>query len=568
MKAAFWALGEYGYLLSTKLANGTNGHDQPEDDTIRVDDEDENDAVTIPFEEVLNVVCEAVDRATVLNHTTKTYGVSAISKLIAQLGVFTPRARQSLEKHAMSRNTELRQRCKEFLFLVSDVSRLPALFPVDASCEDFENIDFSFLNEFTDILRAAGAAEYQEHMRVTNDYDFQFGASVDASSPGQASAAATSTSKLRFDAYEPPKLFETTIAPPTTAAALTASEAFSMDDLSRMVANANVGGMSSASAVQTGKPNVKAVWGPKGYMGSLPSLGGAVPAETGTISSPSSVPPSAPSIPTAAATQSLPYQSPDYDFGGGAAEEATMAELSPPPPPPPKKPEMSEKEKAAMALFGGLGGGTANKGSKSKQSTLSGRSAPSASSQPQAKKPPAAPQPDLFSLEADLLGVGTSPPTQPPAGSAMFPPAHSASSATDNLLDLFSAPSLASAPMPSFAPITPPTPPASRVLQPHPMDTGFFGSLWPSHSAEARVSVKVTDSFRTFLQALPEKVGSALVEFIPATQEAIFAGDASPVETVLIHAKDRGGGVVDLMVRSKQPSVTEKVLRACRDATF
>ena len=556
MKAAFWTLGEYGFILSTKLPNGHRRAEQPEDDDVlRVDEdedeENEDDMELIPLEEVLETVCDAVDRATVVNPATKAYGVSAISKITAQLGVFTARARQSMEKHAVSRNTELQQRCKEFLHVVSNPSKLPELFPVDASCEDFETVDFSFLDEFTDILRAAGAAEYQERLRIINDYDIDAGLNDRESPVGNKSTGA----KLRFDAYEPPKIYETTIAPTLN----TQTESYSVDELTKMVAQASVSPAAGFGASAASKPNVKAVWGPKGYMGSLPSLGGAAPQQSPSpplsqaAASSVAQAPSAPAQP-----QPLPYQTPDYDFGATAAVQDNIVEERPPPLPP-KKPELTEKERAAMALFGGLGGSKAAPKS-AKQSGAGGRIAPAASSQPQAKKAPSAPPPDLFSMEADLLGVGISPtgPSQPFAPTSSVP-----QSSIDPLADLFSTPT---APVISQQPpiVTTPT----RVLSSHPMDTAYFGSLWPSHSAEARASARMSRGFGEFLQGFSNKIGASLVEFIPATQEAIFAGDGGPSETVLIHTKDRGQGMVEVMVRSRQPAISDKVAKACKETTF
>jgi AP-4 complex subunit epsilon-1 len=563
MKCAFWSLGEYGFLLSTKLPNGHKKNSEAfDDDVLRVDEDEEeendDDEEVVPLEKILQIICEVVDGAGVANPATKAYGITAISKITAQIGVLIPKARESLERFSISRHTELQQRCGEFLFLMNEPAKLPTLFPVDASCEDFDNVDFSFFDEFSEILRAAGASEYQEHLRVTNDYDFEGGGLLSASaSPSHSGGSKAAPSKLRFDAYEPPKLFETTITPPVEAS-------FSVDDLSRMVASGT--GISapgpSISAGST-KPNVKSVWGPKGYMGSLPSLGGAVPSQQ---SQPSDSPTA--SV-TSSSTAPPPYLqtggTPDYDFGASAAEEQSLEDLRPPPPPP-KKPEMSEKEKAAQALFGGLGGGSKGASRSAKQnSSSSQRQAPTAQQQPQTKKTPTAPPPDLFSMEGDLLGVGSSPALAPNPSAA--PAAKPAPSATDSLFDLFSAPN-SFMPAQSTPPVHPLTPP-SLVLGPRQMDTAHFGTLWPSHSAEARVSVRTNNvSFRDFLNVFSSRIGARLVEFIPATQEAIFAGDASPQDVVLVHAKDRGMGTVDLMLRSKQPFISEKVARACRETVF
>jgi len=330
MKCAFWTLGEYGYLLSSKLANGHKKKKEAEDaddDVIRVeedeDDEEENDEDDLVLlESVLNVICEVVDKTAVANTSPQAYGVAAIAKITAQLGKFTPRAIQSIEKHAASRDTELQQRCREFLTLVPDMNRVRSLLPVDASCEDFDSVDFSFLNEFTDILRAAGANEYQEKLRVVNDYDLEPGGSpLPSSSP---KAGGTGKSNLRFDAYEAPKLYENTITPPAMTSAISQDN---VDDIAKLIAAAS--SSPSLSNTPSQKPAVKNLWGPKGYTGTLPSLGGASQAQMSTSSSISYS-----STPTAQATVTPSLQpqyssTPDYDFVAAAAEDQSLEDLRP-----------------------------------------------------------------------------------------------------------------------------------------------------------------------------------------------------------------------------------------------
>ena len=59
----------------------------------------------------------------------------------------------------------------------------------------------------------------------------------------------------------------------------------------------------------------------------------------------------------------------------------------------------------------------------------------------------------------------------------------------------------------------------------------------------------------------------SLVEFIPATSEAILCGRALPDNSVLIHTKDKPSAKqVDIMVRSKLMSVTDKVVEVLMKA--
>jgi len=215
-----------------------------------------------------------------------------------------------------------------------------------------------------------------------------------------------------------------------------------------------------------------------------------------------------------------------------------------------------------MALFGGVSSSkSSSKGNKSNS-----RQAPSTNQQQPATKKAPAPPPQNLMMEEDLFGVGTT--TIEPS---IFTQ-NMQKTTTDSLMDLFSAPASASAltgfgslstiASPSFV-ASPPTPPAAQpVLSPNPMDTAHFGSLWGSHSIESRPSIRVSGLFSDFIQMFTTKIGCRLVEFIPATEEAIFAGNVNQ-ETVLIHAKDKGSGAVDLMVRSRLPPITDKVVQAC-----
>lgn len=555
VKCAFWTLGEYAYLLTTKL-DKENQQPEGEDDEVRVDEEDDEDPAEteiIPLEEVLEVICESIDRTDLVNPVTKGYGITALCKITAQLGVVVPQVQEVINKYASSKYTELQQRCREFDILTLDFSRTRELFPVDASCEDFENVDFNFMDEFCEILRAAGASNYNEALRITNDADF---GEVPLESDEMAARGGNGSMGLKFDAYEAPSIHQG--APPSSEyshhATVDSSMEYATDEMARM-SMGDVASLSQAPAASSApqKPSVKSLWGPKGYMG------GALPNQQ----QPSAVISST----TASSTMMM---TPDYDFGEEAAEEQNrMSEpgislASAPPPVDHAKKELTDKEKAAQALFGGLGAtSSSSKSLSTRIKSSSTRSTLPGAAEPRMKKTPSAPPVDLFSMEADLLGFGTPTTSTPPAQS-------------NNVLDIFSTlPPLGTPtpmPAPAPAPVVNEAKPQPPFCMPKVIDTAYFGSLWPSHSQEMRVSVRSPGMpFPDFIRLFADRIQVHLVEFIPATQEAIFAGIVPSVnqEVVLIHAKDNQlAGVVDLMVRSRQGGITERVANQCTNAKF
>ena len=126
----------------------------------------------------------------------------------------------------------------------------------------------------------------------------------------------------------------------------------------------------------------------------------------------------------------------------------------------------------------------------------------------------------------------------------------------------------AASPMPTTMMMMPAPAPAT-VATPVRMTTSEFGPLWGQHGAEARAFCAAPPGFQSFIPKLERALGVQLVEFIPATTEAIFAGRAPGMDgTVLVHSKERPAGSspagVDLIVRTKQPALTSRVVERLR----
>lgn len=160
LAAMCWLLGEYGYTSKQHS-----------------------------LQEVMDAVVSIAERPA-LGEATRAAALSAISKLAAQLGNLPPSAAALTEQYALSQSVDLQQRAREMQALATDAMLMQAVLPVDAACEDIDvDKDLSFLNDFVQSARAAGAKEYSP----PEDLD----ASTRAKRAG---------SGLRFDAYDAPTM--------------------------------------------------------------------------------------------------------------------------------------------------------------------------------------------------------------------------------------------------------------------------------------------------------------------------------------------------------------------------
>jgi len=71
LKVAFWTLGEFAYILSVAYKDRS-----PEDETMFVE-----------LDEAIRLVSDVVERSSVSDAVTRSYGVTAVAKMTAQLGL-------------------------------------------------------------------------------------------------------------------------------------------------------------------------------------------------------------------------------------------------------------------------------------------------------------------------------------------------------------------------------------------------------------------------------------------------------------------------------------------------
>ena len=113
MQVVCWVLGEYGYLCT---------------DT--------------PLDSITERLCDTVERQ-FSNPSTRCWVVSALCKLVAQMGELPEQVAEVAAKYVASSDVALSKYCVELQALASHMGLMKAALPVDASCEDIETDETS-----------------------------------------------------------------------------------------------------------------------------------------------------------------------------------------------------------------------------------------------------------------------------------------------------------------------------------------------------------------------------------------------------------------------------------------
>ena len=129
-----WVLGEYAYL-----------------------------SASYTLDDILVKLCEYSTTPT-LDVTTRKSLITAIQKLVAQMGQCPSHAASVIDAYTKSKDVDLQQRCMEFQAILTTAPHLLSeILPVDASCEDVgvdENL--SFLDGFVSEALQNGAKQYEK----------------------------------------------------------------------------------------------------------------------------------------------------------------------------------------------------------------------------------------------------------------------------------------------------------------------------------------------------------------------------------------------------------------------
>ena len=220
-----WILGEYGYLSES-----------------------------MALEELLERLVELADRPFHDQDTTRSYILSAVLKITAQLGHVLPSVRALIQKYRHSRSTDLQQRCFEAEALLMDLNFMRRVLPEDASCEDLDvDPNLEFLQPFVDQALASGKGRYDP---PEDDY-----------SDDEGGRRKNGSNTLNFAAYEKPEI------PYNVPKAGPVQEQWNADPNTRGPPQAPAPG-------KVQKSQVKQVWGPAGTQ-KIEEPPAAVPAQGG-----------------------------------------------------------------------------------------------------------------------------------------------------------------------------------------------------------------------------------------------------------------------------------------------
>ena len=316
-----WVLGEYSYLMGAEV-----------------------------IAEVCDQICEIAERTSATNSATRAYAITAVIKLTAQYGRATTSATALVLKYANSSNSDLQQRCYEFMELSKMPHMMREVLPVDASYEDLEvDASLSFLDGIVQAARDKGMPEYS---KPTNDNeDSGFGMPEDPSG-------------LNFAAYATPTVGNAAVV---NGGLISGTSSSDMNTEEKNSGDGSGGGGNSADDMFNNLKVTKNVWGSSGFTGKAAGMNasanqndntdalGNVPGEftsTPSTNNFSEQPIEASIVPNSyndASSSSSSFSS---------SNEPTQTYTEPEPEP---EPVISQREQEAMALFGGISSGSSGK---------------------------------------------------------------------------------------------------------------------------------------------------------------------------------------------------------------
>jgi len=485
------------------------------------------------LEDIVDLLCECVERP-FEDGATRGYLVNALMKLAGQNVVQSSSVDTVIRSYRSSRLTDLQQRCYEFEQLRQSPALMRKVLPYDASCEDISiSPDLPFLNGFVSTKLAQGARPYQ-------DFSARYAAKENGGT-SDLSSLEPKSGGLKFDAYEAPTRAAAPSQPfPTGPSASGGSD------------SAPWGAEMAAKPDDTGlKVSGPRKWGPAGF--NNPGGSDKKPDFTPSLSEPTASEPS-----------------------------STPSPFAPKPAKPsaPEPPEMTEKQKMAAALFGGIGPAGSAKATAPKPTfganlgmqagggpSMPGQSggykptpAPTPAPKPAAAPPapaPATPAPSAGVM--DLLDFGDdlgSSPAPPPAQASASPPA---AASNDLLLDMGS--DLLGAPTTSAPPAAAP----QHFLGPLSVTTQQVGGMWQTLATERKLQMQTSmSSCQDMMQRFQKSLNVQPVEIIGT--EGIAAGRVLPGnDPVFLHGK-LAPPRLDLLVRCQNAGVADRVVEISKQA--
>jgi AP-4 complex subunit epsilon-1 len=431
-------------------------------------------------EQIMEKLCNLAYRTVDFN--TRGHVITAVMKLVAQNGSCPLRVTKMITHFSISSSLDVQQRCLEFKELLIASECMADALPVDASCEDIDiDEDLSFLNEYVQSSLNKGAKSYCLPESMKGEEDIQI-----------------EDKSLNITPYSMPSV------PTVLASNIMSGLGGSTPTGPTHIASSSTTPQATVAAVATqgnqllNTRGVAAVWGPK-----------AVVPEPVVVPKPPT-PPLETNVPS-----TIEVSSPTVVVASVVTKEIT--------PPEQEKPrELSEREKMAASLFGGV---SSTKTSTRRSST---KLAPSpAPVVPVIKEeslletsPVPAPQVNTSSkvsndldIFADMNDMVTSPTTN---------------NNNNNLNDIFADMSVGAVPIQQQQ---------HTNSQPLALTTSEFGQKWgvtPCEMKQFSLSKKITN-LEQLRRGMPLNLSH--VESIQNSGEAIFAAKSITGTVILIHIK-------------------------------
>ena len=413
----------------------------------------------------------------------KAYIITALMKLVAQNGSCSAKVSNFILNCTSSQSLDIQQRSIEFKYLLLKSETMADVLPVDASCEDIDlDVNLSFLNPFVQQALANGAKPYSPPQSFHDD---------DLNNNGKKGS-------LNVTPYEMPRL-----PPPLPSSVASSVLSPHNSSLPTPLGPALTNQQSPALTISTAQGNqllnsrgVSQVWGKK--MEPPPTL---PPSPVNTANSKVNTP-------ISGSFNSIP--SPPVI----ASSYSTRVE--------PEKPKvLTEKEKMAAALFGGVANSKSPSASNSNNSNIKNQLfQTSVSTQPYTKPIlESVPSPNgnnivknittSFIDTDDLLSLNSTSTTNN----------HQNDLFSD---DIFSKLSVKATPVQTNTPLS--------------IDTSEFGRRWGTTPYELKQNVTTSIKSLEFLRECL-KTNYGHVESIASTQEAIFASNGVNNSVILLHVK-------------------------------
>lgn len=433
-------------------------------------------------EQIMEKLCNLAYRTVDFN--TRGHVITAVMKLVAQNGSCPLRVTKMITHFSISSSLDVQQRCLEFKELLIASEYMADALPVDASCEDIDiDENLSFLNDYVQSSLNRGAKSYCLPESMIDEVDVQI-----------------DTKSFNITPYAMPSIPTVSVSNIMSGLGGSAQTGPTHIASSSTTPQTTVAAVASQGNQLLNTRGVAAVWGPKAV---VPEV----------VVTPPTPPPQVKNL-----SPTIEVSSPNIFVAPIVAKEIIRPE--------PEKPrELSEREKMAASLFGGVSTTkTATRRSSTKSVTTPVVPVFKQENLLETSSPVLAPQVNTSSkvsndldIFADMNDMITSPNNI------------SNNINNNNLNDIFADMSVGGVPVQLQQQHT--------NSQPLALTTSEFGQKWggtPCEMKQFSLSKNITN-LEQLRRGMP--VNLSHVESIQSSGEAIFAAKSITGTVILIHIK-------------------------------